>query len=80
MVPRHPTDAQAWAEWLQWRKIDRFHTPVTLAQVEQEVAARFPYHQPRLVEAKSLLERAGQSPRERSSPFLLAPYDLGLWS
>lgn len=80
LVPRTPEDAQAWAEWLQWQTINQYATPTSLDSLNQQVLKRFPYHHPALPNATALLERAIKQPDEPTARYLLAPYDLGLWS
>ena len=79
-MPRTPEDAQAWAEWLQWQAINQYATPTSLDALNQQVLKRFPYHRPALPNATALLERAIKQPDETTARYLLAPYDLGLWS
>lgn len=80
LVPRTTEDAQAWAEWLQWQAINKYATPSWLEALSQQVLKRFPHHRPRLPNPPALLERALKQPSETTARYLLAPYDLGLWS
>lgn len=80
LVPRTPDDAQAWAEWLQWQAINKYATPTWLEALGQQVLKRFPHHRPKLPNSSALLERALKQPGETTARYLLAPYDLGLWS
>lgn len=80
LVPRGASDAQSWAEWLQWESLSDYTTPTALEEVAQEIAARFPFHKPRLPDAAALLRRARDSPNDERARYLLAPADLGLWS
>lgn len=80
LVPRTPGDAQLWAEWLQWQLVTRYATPTWIADHNQAIRARFPHHRPSLPDADSLLARALKIPDDRTARYLLAPYDLGLWS
>ncbi len=79
VVPASPTDAQAWLSWLQWEAINDYVVPAQLERAGAEQRARFPLHQPRVMSAQELLHKAYAERGERSW-FLLAPYDLGLWS
>jgi hypothetical protein len=80
LVPQTDADAQRWAEWLQWETIQDYATPDLLQDQASQVSARFPYHQPRLLDAPRLLQAARNNPQNERSRFLLAPADLGLWS
>lgn len=80
LVPRTPGDAQQWAEWLQWQLITRYATPAWIADHNREIRARFPHHRPALPDADSLIVRALKIPGDKTARYLLAPYDLGLWS
>lgn len=80
LVPRTTEDAQAWAEWLQWQAVNKYATPSWLEALSQEVFKRFPYHRPKLPNPTTLLERALKQPGDATARYLLAPYDLGLWS
>ncbi len=72
--------AQEWAEWLLWDRIATYVVPSDIEGLRREVAGRFPLHRPRLPDADALLRRAKSEPQDRTSRFLLAPADLGLWS
>lgn len=80
LVPRTAEDAQAWAEWIQWQAVNQYATPSWLEALSQQVLKRFPHHRPKLPNAMALLERALKQPSETRARYLLAPYDLGLWS
>lgn len=80
LVAKSDQAAQEWAEWLLWDRIDAYVVPKDIGDLQKEVAGRFPHHRLRLPEAGDLLRRAQASPQERTSRFLLAPADLGLWS
>jgi hypothetical protein len=80
LVPSADSDAQAWAEWLQWDGLDRYATPSMISELAESLRSRFPYHHPHLPDASALLDRAKRSPLEPRARFLLAPADLGLWS
>lgn len=80
VVPRRGTDAQEWAEWLEWDALSTYVVPDVLRARSAELAARFPYHRPILRAPEALLEHAARNPTDRRSRFLLAPADLGLWS
>ncbi len=80
LVPRTTEDAQAWAEWLQWQAVNKYATPNWLEALSQQVLKRFPYHRLRLPNPTTLLERAFKQPSDTTARYLLAPYDLGLWS
>lgn len=79
IVPALESDAQAWLAWLQWEAINDYVTPGLIEQQGREQRARFTYHQPRLLSASELLAQA-RTARDDRSWFVLAPYDLGLWS
>lgn len=80
LVAESDAAAQEWAEWLLWDAIDGYVVPKTIDELRGAIAARFPLHRPRLPDARQLRDRALSSPRERTSRFILAPADLGLWS
>lgn len=80
LVPASDTDARAWAQWLQWESIQDYATPAQLIEMAEEQRKLFPYHRPRLATPDELLARALDGERDHRSTFLLAPYDLGLWS
>lgn len=80
LVPRTTEDAQAWAEWLQWQAVNKYATPSWLDALSQQVLTRFPHHRPKLPNSTALLERALKQPSDTTARYLLAPYDLGLWS
>lgn len=80
LVPGNDSDASDWAQWLQWDSIQDYVTPMQLIEMADALRQRFPYHQPRLATPDELLARALNGERDHSSIFLLAPYDLGLWS
>lgn len=79
LVPREASDAQSWAEWLQWESLSDYVVPAALEDAAREIAERFPFHSPRLPVADELLRRAKAAPQDPRARFLLAPADLGLW-
>lgn len=80
LVPASETDADEWAKWLQWDAIQDYVTPAHLDQMGNAVRSQFLYHDPQLATPNELLARALHGERDTHSPYLLAPYDLGLWS
>ncbi len=80
LVPADTPNASAWAQWLQWESIQDYVTPMQLIEMADAQRQLFPYHQPRLATPDELLARALNGERDHRSTFLLAPYDLGLWS
>ena len=79
LVPSSNETAQEWLGWLQWESLDEYVTPDLLNRKSAELLARFTHHLPRALSASELLTRA-LTHRDDHSWFLLAPYDLGLWS
>ncbi|WP_434424247.1 hypothetical protein [Nannocystis pusilla] len=79
VVPRGEADAQQWAEWLEWDALTTYAVPTALEARASEIAARFPYHRPKLRTPDALLKFAAGNPANLKSRFLLAPADLGLW-
>ena len=79
VVPRGEGDAQQWAEWLEWDAVSAYAVPAALKDKSAEIAARFPYHRPKLRTPDALLKFAAAHPTDSKSRYLLAPADLGLW-
>lgn len=79
VVPRGEADALQWAEWLEWDAITSYAIPGVLTASSAAIAARFPYHRPKLRTPDALLKHAARNPTDPRSRFLLAPADLGLW-
>lgn len=80
LVPRSDRDATEWAQWLQWSALDRYASRPMLEESRGRVRSRFPCHQPSLATDEQLLRRARGAPHDPRARFLLAPFDLGLWS
>lgn len=80
IVPASAVDAQAWAEWLQWEAIDDYVTPGRLEQISRTQRTKFPYHAPRFLGPDDLVAKARRELASDKRTFLLAPFDLGLWS
>ena len=80
IVPRRNSDAQEWAEWLEWDALSTYAVPDLLRARSSEIAAKFPYHRPTPRTPDALLKHATMNPSDHKSRFLLAPADLGLWS
>lgn len=80
ILPASAADAQQWAQWLQWESIQDYVTAEQLTQITHAQLARFPYHQPRLPSPQELIAHARDLPPDSRRNFLLAPFDLGLWS
>lgn len=80
LVPASETDANEWAKWLQWDAIQDYVTPAHLDQIRDAIRSQFPYHDPQLATPNELLAKALNGKRDTRSAYLLAPYDLGLWS
>ncbi len=80
LVPRSDRDATEWAWWLQWSALDRFATRPLLEEGRRKVLDRFPCHRPTLATNDQLIQRARGALSDPRARFLLAPFDLGLWS
>lgn len=80
LLPRSTDDAQRWAEWLQSEAITGYSIPSALVEAAKTAAARFPHHRVQLPDPDTLRARALKTPLDSRSRFLLAPFDLGLWS
>lgn len=80
LVPASDTDANEWAKWLQWDAIQDDVTPTHLDQMGDDIRSQFLYHDPHLATPNELLAKALHGKRDARSHYLLAPYDLGLWS
>ncbi len=80
LVPASDSDANEWAKWLQWDAILDDVTPTHLDQMGDDIRSQFLYHDPQLATPNELLAKALHGKRDTRSPYLLAPYDLGLWS
>lgn len=80
LVPASDTDANEWAKWLQWDAIQDDVTPVHLDHMGNDIRSQFPYHDPHLATPNELLAKALHGKRDARSHYLLASYDLGLWS
>ena len=80
LVAESDRAAQEWAEWLLWEAINSYCLPGDVDAKRHAVARQFPLHRPQLPDADALLDRARSNPHEPAARFLLAPYDLGLWS
>lgn len=80
LVPASDTEANEWAKWLQWDAIQDDVTPAHLDQMGDDIRSQFLYHDLQLATPHELLAKALHGKRDTRSPYLLAPYDLGLWS
>lgn len=80
LVPASDNEANEWAKWLQWDAIQDDVTPVHLDKMGDDIRSQFLYHDPQLATPNELLAKALHGKRDTRSPYLLAPYDLGLWS
>nr|UKE84586.1 hypothetical protein KXZ65_04875 [Pectobacterium sp. PL152] len=80
LVPASDNEANEWAKWLQWDAIQGDVTPAHLDKMGDDIRSQFLYHDPQLATPNELLAKALHGKRDTRSPYLLAPYDLGLWS
>lgn len=80
VVPASDADAQQWAEWLLRESLTTYATPATLKESAAKTRARFSFHSPTLPSPEEMLRQAVAKPTDAKARFLLAPYDLGLWS
>jgi hypothetical protein len=80
LVPASEADAEPWAEWLLHQSLNHYATPERLEMMAAAARQRFEFHSPLLPTPEALLNKALANPTDEHSHFILAPYDLGLWS
>jgi hypothetical protein len=79
LLPATAEDAQQWLAWLQWEALTEHALPEQLEQSARELLPRLLPYTPRPLTPRELLAQA-RAQRDERSFFVLAPFDLGLWS
>ena len=80
LVPATDEEAQQWVKWLLLESLNDYATPERLEGLAAAARQRFEFHNPSLPTLKEMLDQALAKPTDSQSRFVLAPYDLGLWS
>lgn len=80
LVPESKAAADWWARDLLLNGIRDYAVPTTLEATREDVRRRFTLFRPELPTIDEILQSALKNPLDHKSKFVLAPYDLGLWS
>ena len=80
IVPATDSDAQQWADYKLRESLTEYATPVKLQKLAETARQCFPFHSPSLPTPDAMLAAALANPADTKARFILAPYDLGLWS
>jgi hypothetical protein len=80
LVPRTDSDAQQWAEYKLRESLTEYATPAKLKMLAEDARQCFSFHSPSLPTPEAMFESALANPSDAKARFILAPYDLGLWS
>lgn len=79
LVPDCESEAQRWLHWLQWQEVNDYQMPVPIEYRGASLLAMFEYHYPTPMTPEKMAAIAIQG-KATNARYILAPYDLGLWS